>query len=142
MHRINEQRKILDELLNEYALIILRDGEIIFQSKKHTLTPLIDAIETLNKGANNLIIGDRVVGKAAALLMINLEPKYVYARILSIHARKVFDRCNIMYEYGKIVEMIKTKSGDMCPFERLVLDIDDPKEALRIIKEKIRAKKI
>ena len=83
-------------------------------------------------------MADKVIGKAAALLMALGEIKEVHTLIISKPALQVFENHNIKYFYDKKVDRIVNRTGDgLCPMESLCLDIDDPHEALTKIIVKI-----
>ena len=119
----------LRRLLKTYTLVVLSDNAIVFCSKESTIAPLISALDTLAEGLKGKILGDRVVGKAAALIMVIQPPKFVYAQVISSPAVMILERYDVRYAYGRIVRNILTKEGDICPFERAVMGIDDPNVA-------------
>ena len=87
------------------------------------------------KGAS---VADKVIGKAAALLMALGEIKEVYTLIISEPALQVFENHKIKYFYDKKVDRIVNRTGDgLCPMESLCLDIYDPQEAFIKIIDKI-----
>ena len=87
------------------------------------------------KGAS---VADKVIGKAAALLMALGEIKEVHTLIISEPALQVFENHKIKFFFDKKVDRIVNRTGDgLCPMESLCLDIDDPQEAFTKIVEKI-----
>ena len=80
---------------------------------------------------------DKIVGRAAALLMLYTQAREIHALVLSSPARNVLEG-KVEYVYNKLVDQIKTKDGRIyCPFERMVQNIDDPNEAYYSIKRKM-----
>jgi len=133
--------KILDlrELLKEYDLVILRDNYIIYKSKEPGIAPLVKAIEQLgNEILRDTVVADRIVGKAAALLIAFFKAKHVFAFTMSKPAISVLRKYNISFEYLELVDVILNREKtDMCPFEKMTLEIDDPKEAYELIKNRL-----
>ena len=81
---------------------------------------------------------DKAVGKAAAMLFVLLGVSEIYAAIMSRSAKKILDEYGIKYSCGEEVEyIINRKKDGMCPMEKAVMDIDDPAEAPKKIKETI-----
>ena len=79
------------------------------------------------KGAS---VADKVIGKAAALLMAFGEIKEVHTLIISEPALQVFENHKIKYFYDKKVDRIVNRTGDgLCPMETLCLDVENPQEA-------------
>ncbi len=144
MHNILEiswgwemDRSHLRRLLEKFSLIILDDSKVIFCSKDNTIRPIVEAVIALGERLNNTIIADRVVGRAAALVIANTRPRFVYAIIMSGGGLEVLKKYGIRHSYERLVERILTPSGETCPFERLVSSISDPEEALRIISSRL-----
>ena len=54
---------------------------------------------------------------------------------MSVKAKQVFENRNVHFEWGRLVEKILDASGgDVCPFEKAVMEIDNPKEAYKKLK--------
>jgi hypothetical protein len=120
-------------------LLIYRNDEIIFSSEARGVKPLIEAIDELGpKRLKGVVTADRVVGKAAALLNVYMKAREIHALIISNRAEKFLQDNGCQYFFRERVDAIKTENGeDLCPFEKLVWDIGDPREAYMIIKDKL-----
>lgn len=82
-------------------------------------------------------VADLVVGKAAAFLFINAGITEVYAKIISVPAKRVLEEKGIYLEYEVLAEAIINRDGnDLCPMEKLVKDIDDIQIAIPLIEKK------
>ena len=80
----------------------------------------------------NTVLADKVIGKAAALLIIFGNIKVVYANVMSDCAKKILEENNVEVEYNRIVPYIMNRDGtDKCPMEKLIENIDDPTEAFQ-----------
>ena len=101
-----------------------------FTSKERGVKPLMHLLKEkkgLLKGAS---VADKVIGKAAALLMALGEIKEVHTLIISEPAIKVFEKYNIPCFYDKKVTRIVNRAGDgLCPMETLCLYVENPQEA-------------
>ena len=130
-------RRLDDE---DLKLIIVKDGRTVFLSNKDGMFPLLEAIEKVDPSrlAGSTII-DKMVGKAAALLICFLKAEKVYTKIMSLKAVKVMENHSIVYSAEKTIPEILNKFGtDICPFEKSVSDIDDPNEAYEKLRELAR----
>ncbi len=80
------------------------------------------------KGAS---IADKVVGKAAAALMILGDAKEVHADVISQSALNLFADSNVHVDYDMIVPFIvnRTNTG-WCPLERRCFDCLTPQDCL------------
>jgi hypothetical protein len=120
-------------------LAVFADNELIYSSSDAGITSIYKFVkENLNNVNNvtNLYIGDRIVGKAGALLISILKPKYVYAAIISKSGKEILKSYKIKFEFDTEVEYIinRDKTG-MCPFENAVLNVEEPLEALNKVEE-------
>jgi len=122
------------------ALIILNSGITVYSSKEAGLAGLLKATEEADPFLlNGSIVADRVVGKAAALVAISFGAREVHAIVMSMPATDVLRRNSKIFSCINLVDEIKDKSGHaVCKFERMVYSIDDPKEAVRLLKEALK----
>lgn len=79
-------------------------------------------------------VADKVVGKAAASLMVCGGVSRVYADLMSENAQSLFRAVGIPCSYSTFVPYIKRRDlQGMCPMESLTLDAVDAEEAVRRI---------
>lgn len=103
------------------------------------MKPLLEAIETLGRDRlRGTIVADKIIGRAAALLIVYMEAAEAHAALISAAAKEVLNRYGLSYYFAKEVQSIKSRDGVIiCPFERLVKEISDPEEAYERIKAKM-----
>lgn len=125
----------LSAQLGTHSLLVYKNGNISFQDE-HGIKPLLIQIE--KKGLKKAIVVDKVIGKAAALLMVYGKVKQVHTNIIAKDAITVFKKYKIKFSYNQEVEYIQnvTKDG-LCPMEQKVLNIDSPKKAYKIFTNQI-----
>ena len=112
------------------STIVVIGGENIYTSKERGVKPLLHLLTEKKGFLKGASVADKVIGKAAALLMVLGEIKEVHTLIISEPAIKVFENHNIPCFYDKKVDRIVNRTGDgLCPMETLCLDVDDPQEA-------------
>jgi hypothetical protein len=118
------------------GLIILKNDREIYSSAESGIAGLLNAMERI--GATSLkdsVIVDKVVGKAAALIMTCFAAREVHARIMSVAATSVLQKHSTTFSYLQLVDEIMDRSGlGICKFEKLVSEVEDPKEALDVLK--------
>ena len=137
---INKDLNYIKELLlkDNHSIVILKKDASIVTSDDRGVSPLIKLLKEDKLQLQDSIIADKVVGKAAALLMIFGGVKEVYTPIISKPAIKVFNINNVKINYDIEVDRIINRKGDgLCPMETLCLDIDNPKEAFERLSNKI-----
>lgn len=83
---------------------------------------------------------DRIVGKAAALLFVCLGVAEVYGTVMSRSAMAVFERFGVRHACGTECEQIVNRTGTgVCPMECAVAQIDDPQEAVAVLRRTLDA---
>ena len=136
---MTETLKNCRELLKNksYACVIGKDGEIR-TSSHNGIRPLIDWLEEGKAALSNASVADRVVGKAAALLMLYGGVIEVFAEIISEPAAACLAANHIPFTYEQKVSHIlnRTRTGG-CPMEQACLSVDSPEQAYKILKEKL-----
>ena len=141
---MNDLEKAKTQLTQkQLTLVIVKNGETLFETQFHRISGFLTAIEQLGKKLENASIADKVVGKAVALLCVYARVKAVYAETLSSEAKTVFEENRVTYEWKELVETIlDDKKQDMCPFEKEATNITNPKEAynrFKALQQKLRA---
>jgi hypothetical protein len=119
--------------MKKISLKIVQNGEVIFQSDKRWLFPLFDLEEYLTVHPIDMSkaeVHDKVIGKAAALLIIRLGAGSVHGDVMSKLAHLVFDQASIPHTFNTFVERID------CQTEEILLEINDPDTAYQILYER------
>ena len=126
------------QLLNEgRCCAVWKDGQTIF-SDGIGVKPLLDFLRQDRQFLKGASVADRVVGKAAALLLVYGGAKEVYGRLMSETAVAVLKKYKISYSFGERVPFIKNRRGDgMCPLEQAVVGIDDPEDGFAAIMQRV-----
>lgn len=115
----------------ELTLIVLQDGIPVFTSTAKWLYPLFELEEFLADNPiqpERLILQDKIVGKAAALMIHRLGIRTVKAGVLSQLGEAVFQRHGIAYSYEELVDCIH------CQTEVLLVEVKDSEAAYRLVK--------
>nr|MDO8133502.1 DUF1893 domain-containing protein [Candidatus Njordarchaeum guaymaensis] len=121
------------------SLLILSASKVLYSSKADGITPLIEAIDEVGIDAlRGSIVADRVIGKASGLLICYFKAEKAFAKIMSARGVDVLRACGVDYFAEKSTEEIRNKTNtDICPFEKMVAEVDNPSEAYRLIKRQI-----
>ncbi|MBR6091573.1 MAG: DUF1893 domain-containing protein [Bacteroidales bacterium] len=115
------------------TIAVVSNGEV-FTSQERGVKPLLFLLKEKKEFLKGASVADKVIGKAAALLMVLGEIKEVHTLIISEPAIKVFEKHNIPCFYDKKVTRIVNRTGDgLCPMETLCLDVENPQEAFERI---------
>ena len=119
--------------MNNISFEIIQNGEIIFKSEKRWLFPLFDFEDYLTVHPIDMSraeVHDKVIGKAAALLIIRLGAGSVHGDVMSELAHLVFDQVSMPHTFNTLVERID------CQTEEILLEINDPDIAYQILSER------
>ena len=118
------------------ACVVLRDGELVRAETGRGVTPMIRLYE--DGALQGAYVVDKIVGKAAAMLMTLGGVSGCYALTVSRAALDWFSGHGIPVEYEVCAEYIVNRTGDgICPMEQTVTELTDPSEALTALKQKI-----
>ena len=79
-----------------------------------------------------LQVRDKIIGRAAALLLVRLDIKKIHAHLLSHPGRDVLEYYKIDYSYDLLVDKIG------CQTEDLLANEYDPEVAYTLIKQRIK----
>jgi len=135
---MNSYLEELDKTGN--SLMIYSDGRLIFQSASKGIRPHLEAIEEHGEALRGTLMVDKIVGRAAALLILYSGAAEAQAQVLSRPGRQVLDMHGLPTSYVELVDHIKMKDGSIyCPFERMVQGVTDPVEAYAAIVGKMRS---
>jgi hypothetical protein len=115
----------------KHTLEVFFEDELVFHSEGKWLHPLFELEKFLKQKNYNpgfLIVKDKIIGRAAALLQLHLGIKSVKTGMMSKLAKELFDHFQINYEYEKLVDRIQ------CRTEELLQHEYDPNKAYEMIR--------
>jgi len=116
------------------TLQVYEDDKLIFASHKDRLLPLVEYIDKFASHHRNVVIFDKIMGRAAALLCIKASCKEVYSPLGSQLAIEALDKYGSKHHLTQIVPYIqRPNQEDMCPMEKLSLG-KEPEEFYQVIK--------
>ncbi|MBO1265508.1 DUF1893 domain-containing protein [Proteiniclasticum sp. SCR006] len=131
--------RLLEE--KEAACLIYSGETLLHHSQSIGVKPLLEFMEKYPEGyeKEDLLLIDKVIGKAALLLSVLLNMKTIHTPVASraaveaakVHGVKLYAETVVPY-------ILNREKNGMCPLEKSVLDTTDPKEALQNIREAIR----
>ena len=122
---------------NEYSIVVVKENEIVYKSESKGLQSLISLYKNDVNTLENSSIADKVIGRAAALILVDSNIKEVYADLISQNAIDILDKSNISYEYKSQVKEIRNRDNTgMCPMEELSLKCVSADELIEKIEEK------
>jgi len=110
-----------------YTFVLTKKGQLLKTSYERGILPMLRIIKEDEQALCNAIVADKVIGRAAAFLLIKYKVKAVYADKISEKAREVLDNNSIFYQFGESVPFIKNRDQTgQCPLEKLTSHTDNP----------------
>jgi hypothetical protein len=125
----------------ELNLIIVKEEITLFTSKGEGMKPLFEAIHRVGVSTlEDAIVIDKIVGKAAALLISYFKAKEVHCIVLSARGRTVLHDHGIKHYEERLTPEIMNRTGTgLCPFEQAVRDVDDPRKGYERVSATLKA---
>ena len=117
----------------QHALEVYADDTLIFHSDGKWLYPLFELerfLATAGRDPATLTARDKIVGRAAALLMVRLGIGRVFAGLLSEPGKEALEHFGVPYACERLVERIS------CRTEEILRDEYDLERAYRILRER------
>ena len=111
------------------------NGQIV----KETGTGIAPTIRLLESGVlPGSIVVDKIIGKAAAMLLTLGEVRFAHGVVMSNSAFEWLEGHSISASYDTLVDFIVNRVGNgVCPMEETVQGVSDEKIALSLLKKKI-----
>lgn len=118
---------------SDFTCVICKD-ETIYQTTTRGVAPLLAWLDS-QTDMMGFSAADKVVGRGAAFLYRLLGVRSVYGKVMSVHAVKILRAGGIDVSWGTLTDSIlnRRKNGP-CPIELATRDIQEPENALYIIR--------
>lgn len=122
------------------SLVLLKQDEMIHRADGRGVTPLLALYDDAPEKFRGATVVDRVIGKAAAMILVLGGAGIVWGDLMSMAARDYLRRHGIETGCAELLPLIhnRTETG-MCPIEQSVLNLNDPVEGLEVIRKTTRA---
>ena len=131
--------KAINLVLSEEAtFVVINNGEIVHSDSGIGVSCIMRLIKTNAMILNEAIVVDKVIGKAASMLLIKYGVKEVYGLLMSDSAIIQFKKYDVTYDCHRLTDNIlnRTKDG-LCPLEDVVYSEEDLEVAENKIKLRI-----
>lgn len=129
-----DRQNLIDYLFTGKCSCVIRNGNEIRVFRERGVKDLYRLLKEEPAFLHGAFVADKVVGKAAAALMILGGVKEIFAEVISQPASKLFSRATVHAEYFLMVPYIINRSQtDWCPLERGCANAVSAEECLPII---------
>lgn len=118
------------------SVVMVKNQEVVYKSKDSGIKPLLFAYRNNLEELEGISVADKVIGKAAALLLIDGKIHDLYAELISDAALEILRETDIKVIYGERVERILNRDQtDLCPMEKLAQDENEGSVVAKKIEE-------
>jgi hypothetical protein len=130
-----EYKTLFDKFVtSSNTLCVYKGDKLIFSSEKDMLLPLIEYLGKYGSRHRNVVIFDKILGRASALLCVKARCREVYSPLGSQLGADVLAKRGIKYHLTRTVPCIQKPDGtQMCPLEALSIG-KDPEEFYQLVK--------
>jgi len=125
------ERFFKEFVASDDTLWVYKGDKLVFSSRKDRLLPLMEYLDRFAPEYTGVVIFDKIIGNAAALLAAKAQCQEVFSPLGSELAAQTLEKYGIAYHFTRIVPAIQRIDGeDMCPMEKLSLG-KEPEEFYR-----------
>ena len=122
----------------DVSVVVVDNGKIWRKKKGQDIRPFLEVIEEMGDEIHYSVIGDRIIGRASALLCRYSKVRAVYSPQATKTAIALLIMGSIPAQVDKLIPFIKNRDGSgLCPFEKMLENIYEPKKAYNFLKEKV-----
>lgn len=142
VYRITDEegRKVVGYLYSENCSCVIQKNKEIRIFRERGVKDLYHLLKEESGLLKEAFVVDKVVGKAAAALMILGGVKEVYAGVISQPACQLLSRASIPTVYAlEVPHIINRTQTDWCPLEKRCSDAETAEECLPIIEDFIQS---
>ncbi len=109
-------------------------GEILVQKNGSGVLPLLEIYCSNKEQMSGAIIIDKVIGRAAAMILLSAKITRVHAELIGQDALDLLTENRIKVSYRRVVPQILNRKKDgPCPLDLSVEKIVDPDKAVDIL---------
>lgn len=129
-------------LTKGHKIVAVKDEKVIFTSDEPGINGLLNILSKNSEYLIDSSIADRVIGRAAALLICFGNISRVFTPVMSESALAALQKEKIEVHFDRKVDFIKNRAGNgICPMEKECLDIDEPQEAFFLLSGYMKERK-
>lgn len=112
-------------------MVAVKGGRLLGSGRGHGIRPLLELFDRLGGELLGASVADRVIGRAAAFILMEAQVAAVYGETMSDEARRLLNAADIVTAFGHSVPFIlKPDRTERCLMEQQVLGVNDPAEAV------------
>lgn len=133
-------QQLIEILRREKCSLVVKNHGIVTTYSKPGVRDLEHLLDHDPEMLDGATIADKVIGKAAAAMVVVGGVKELYAEVISKRAIPFLDDAGIAYSYGTLVATIK-EEGDRCQLEKITAPATTPEETVALLRTHFEEKK-
>ena len=133
-------QQLIEILRREKCSLVVKNHGIVTTYSKPGVRDLEHLLDHDPEALHGAVIADKVIGKAAAAMVVVGRVKALYAEVMSKKAIPFLEEGGIAYTYGTLVDTIK-EEGDRCQLEKITAPATTPKETVALLRTHFEEKK-
>jgi len=123
---------------SDCSVVVISYGKIWKKKTGKGIKPILEVIDEMGEDIYDSVIGDRILGRASALLCRYAKAQGVYSPQGTKTGIALLIMGGIPCQIDHLIQQIDNRNKDgPCPFEKMLKDVTSPDEAYKILKEKI-----
>lgn len=131
-----ERKSLIGYLFAEKCSCVIRNGKDIRVFRERGIKDLYRLLKEEPEFLKGAFVADKIVGKAAAALMILGGVKELFAGVVSFPALELCRKTGLRVDYThEVPYIINRTQTDRCPLEILCKDLQTPEECRIRIEE-------
>lgn len=135
---MSRRNEAVSRLYRENLSCVVEKEGNTYTSVQFGIKPLMQFLRENRRFFEGAVVADKVIGKAAALLLIDGGVSEVFGAVMSESAAAFLSAYNVPFGYCELVPMIENRTHTgMCPMEETVLQLSDPSEAFSALEKTI-----
>lgn len=133
-------QQLIEILRREKCSLVVKNHGIVTTYSKPGVRDLEHLLDHEPEVLHGATIADKVIGKAAAAMVVVGGVKVLYAEVMSKRAIPFLEEAGIAYSYGTLVDTIK-EEGDRCQLEKITAPATTPEETVALLRAHFEEKK-
>ena len=133
-------QQLIEILRREKCSLVVKSHGIVTTYSKPGVRDLEHLLDHDPEMLDGATIADKVIGKAAAAMVVVGGGKELYAEVMSKKAIPFLEEAGIAYSYGTLVDTIK-EEGDRCQLEKITAPATTPEETVALLRAHFEEKK-
>lgn len=133
-------QQLIEILRREKCSLVVKNHGIVTTYSKPGVRDLEYLLDHDPEMLHGAVIADKVIGKAAAAMVVVGGVKELYAEVMSKKAIPFLEEAGIAYTYGTLVDTIK-EEGDRCQLEKITAPATTPEETVALLRTHFEEKK-